>query len=528
MGTLLQTFRNLNRTRKILVICAILAGVVAMVAVRRPSAGAQGVLTVTRGSISQTVSVTGRVKAAEDVQLSFQNSGRVAQVNAQVGDQVTSGQVLASLDNAELSAQLRDSQASLLAQQATLNDLLDGARPEDIEIAETGLNQTQQELQNQMDSAVHVLQTALADTDSAVHSDLDPGIFNDVGTVDYASFKLTFSCSSCGQADLTVNQQRGDFERDLDLWRADITRVSADASGDVLVAVLRNASQYISHTMNMLDNLGVVLNHPTVSLEQDTAATYRGSLASARVGVGNAQSAVADQLQFISTDQLNVSHAQAELTKLRNGSTPNEIIAQRAKVLSAQAQVDRINAQIAKNVIKSPIDGIVTVEDAKVGQNATANVSLVSVISDQALEIEANVPEVDIGKVASGDAVTMTVDALPGETFHASVASVDPAETIIDGVVNYKVTLRLTQPDDGLKSGLTVNLDIDTIRKDDVLLLPQYAVIENDQGTFVEKITGTTSVQVPVVVGIRSKDGTVEIVSGLQEGDMVQNIGLKQ
>jgi multidrug efflux pump subunit AcrA (membrane-fusion protein) len=94
-------------------------------------------ITVTRGDVEQVVSVTGRLKAVQDVELAFQNSGRIASVGVQVGTRVRAGQLLASLDTAELYAQLRDAQASVLAQQAKLEELQSGARPEDLAAKES-------------------------------------------------------------------------------------------------------------------------------------------------------------------------------------------------------------------------------------------------------------------------------------------------------------------------------------------------------------------------------------------------------
>ena len=72
------------------------------------------------------------------------------------------------------------------------------------------------------------------------------------------------------------------------------------------------------------------------------------------------------------------------------------------------------------------------------------------------------IPETDIGKVAMGDAVSMTLDAFSGETFTGTVFYIDPAETILQGVVDYKVKVSFNKPDTRLKSGLTANLDIQT------------------------------------------------------------------
>ena len=107
------------------------------------------------------------------------------------------------------------------------------------------------------------------------------------------------------------------------------------------------------------------------------------------------------------------------------------------------------------------------------------------------------------------------------------MASIDPAETIIDGVVNFKIKIAFDAPDPLVKSGLTANLMIETKIKADALTLPQFAIQETDQGSFVKKIENGTATQVPIAVGIRSKDGTIEILTGVAEGDSVKNIGAK-
>ena len=72
------------------------------------------------GDIVQEVSVTGRVKAAESVELAFERAGRVSWVGPKAGDKVFAGQVLALLSNADLRAALEESEANLKAEEAGL------------------------------------------------------------------------------------------------------------------------------------------------------------------------------------------------------------------------------------------------------------------------------------------------------------------------------------------------------------------------------------------------------------------------
>jgi len=127
----------------------------------------------------------------------------------------------------------------------------------------------------------------------------------------------------------------------------------------------------------------------------------------------------------------------------------------------------------------------------------------------------------------TGNDVTMTLDAFPNETFPGKVFYVAPSETNNQGVINYQIKISFNGPDSRLKSGLTANIDIQTRRKDGVLILPQYAILQNDSGTFVEAPENNIVKQNPVVLGISDQKGNVEIISGITEGEQVLNIGLK-
>jgi len=103
-----------------------------------------------------------------------------------------------------------------------------------------------------------------------------------------------------------------------------------------------------------------------------------------------------------------------------------------------------------------------------------------------------------------------------------------PSETNTQGVVSYAIKISFDKADARLKSGLTANVTIETKHKDNVLLLPQYAILQNDAGTFVQTLeNGKTVKEIPVTLGIRDQNGDVEIVSGVSEGMQVLNIGLK-
>ena len=194
-------------------------------------------------------------------------------------------------------------------------------------------------------------------------------------------------------------------------------------------------------------------------------------------------------------------------------------------VRAQQATVDSLAAVVAKGRIYSPIDGVVTRVDPSEGEYATPGVSGFAVQSAGAYKIEAYVPEADIAKIAIGNHADVTLDAYgSGVIFSASVALIDPAETVLEGVPTYKVTLYFDKKDDRIRSGMTANTDILTHEDDNVLYIPTRAIITDDSGNKTTRVLnkdGKTFVSVPVTVGLRGSSGTTEITSGVSAGQKV-------
>jgi HlyD family secretion protein len=245
--------------------------------------------------------------------------------------------------------------------------------------------------------------------------------------------------------------------------------------------------------------------------------------------VNSGLASVNTRRQALASAALAVQKAQNDLALLRAGTDPEQIAAQKAVVRQAEASVATAQAQMNKRVLHSPLDGVVTLQDAKVGEIISAGKEVSAVIANTGFEIEANIPEVDVAKLAVGNPVRITFDAFPQIPFTGTVSHIDPGETIVDGVVNFKVKVTLAQSPDlsRVRNGLTANLSIETRRREQVLILPQYAVLDTDHGPIVRKLVNGYATETPVTLGVRGEDGTVEILSGLSEHDLVENIGIR-
>ena len=105
--------------------------------------------------------------------------------------------------------------------------------------------------------------------------------------------------------------------------------------------------------------------------------------------------------------------------------------------------------------------------------------------------------------------------------FNATVAAIDPAETVRDGVSTYRTILKFTVTDQRVKSGMTANVTITAERRQDVISIPQGVVTSRDGKKFVRVLVGDEVVEREVTTGSVSSLGSIEITSGLSSGDVV-------
>ena len=124
--------------------------------------------------------------------------------------------------------------------------------------------------------------------------------------------------------------------------------------------------------------------------------------------------------------------------------------------------------------------------------------------------------------VKLGDPAVITLDAYGEEVhFSAKVVSLDPAETIRDGVSTYRAILEFTTPDERVKSGMTANVTITAEKKQGIISIPQNIIINRDGQKFVLVKEGEAKEKRVVTVGNISSFGEIEILSGLSAGDIV-------
>jgi len=478
-------------------------------------------VTVKRGSITETVSVTGNITTTRSADLAFENGGTVAAVYKQQGDHVNAGDVMAKLDTQDLQAELAQAQANVDAENATLKNLQAGPTSQSIAVSQTALAAAEQSLTNSYASVPNTVTSAYASANDAVRNQL-AAFFTNAET---NNPQLTFPLSD-SQILNNITSERATASIDLNTWQAENQGITVATPSSTLDDSLQKTLAHLTVAKTLLTTaLNAVVN--ATNIAASTAATYKTDVTNGLNEVNTSIGNVNTLSQAVASEKASVAQAEAALNLTLAGSTQEAIDAQAAQVEQAQANVQAIQVKINKASLISPMSGVITLQNAKPGQIASPGAPVVSLIADNSLEVDADVPEIDIGKVSVGDAVSMTFDAFPGETFTGKVFYIDPGETIVSGVVDYLVKVSFDKSDPRVKSGLTANLDITTQTDSNVLILPQYAVIQNTSGSFVKTLTNGAVTQNPVTLGISDQNGNIEIASGTTEGEQVINIGLK-
>lgn len=466
--------------------------------------------------IRQEVSVTGRVEPIESVDLAFEKGGRVRTVNVKVGDRVLAGATLMSLDNADLFADRDQTEADRKAQQAILDQYRRGTRPEELAISEAKVKSAKSAVGDATSNLIDKISDSYTKSDDAVRNKIDQFFLAPRGPNPQIAFSLPDS-----KLKSELEQERFSIEKMLVSWSASLAATEADVP-----AALLEAKENAARVRAFLDKAALALSTLTASgaLSQTVIDGYRTDVSSARTSANTALTNLTSAEEKLRIAEANLTISERELDLARAGKIPEEITAQEARVMQAEAKVRSAEAAIAKTLIRAPISGIVTEENTDPGETVAANAVMVKLLSASGFKVESFVPEVDIAKVKEGNPASITLDAYGSdEVFEARVGRIDPRETIIDGVATYKVTFDFGKKDERIRAGMTANVDILAEEKSGVLAVPQRAVKSKDGKKYVEILgaDGETILSVEVETGLKGSDGNIEIVSGLAEGQNV-------
>lgn len=187
----------------------------------------------------------------------------------------------------------------------------------------------------------------------------------------------------------------------------------------------------------------------------------------------------------------------------------------------AQAEVQKINAEIRKNTIYAPFDGRVTNIEKELGENVSVGERLISVLGEEKLEVVLQVSELDVSRLVPGASIKISVDAFPEEEFYGILKTVNSRETEVDGVPVYEAFVEL-KSNEKIKTGMSANGMVVLANKSNVLAIPSYLIKKINNSNFVDLISENGSTEeTEITLGLVGTDSMVEIISGLNLGDKI-------
>ena len=232
----------------------------------------------------------------------------------------------------------------------------------------------------------------------------------------------------------------------------------------------------------------------TSKLDQQTERS-RAALLAAKARVSQVEATLAESKASLAR--------QEELLEISGGKTPSRAAMDTSRATLARAQADLGSAQaavtgaeadvrafesdLAKTIIRSPVDGIVLARSIDVGQTVAASFTaptLFTIAEDlKKMELLVNVSEADIGRIEVGQTATFSVDAWPGRSYTAKVKKVafgavgtgtaaKEGASSNNAVVTYSTELEVANEDLSLRPGMTATVDIAIVEKRDILVVP--------------------------------------------------------
>lgn len=429
--------------------------------------------TVKKMDVAQSVVLSGKVQTTDRADLGFASSGRLSNIFVKNNQVVARGTMLAQLEIGDLLADLKIKQANL----NTANIEIEAAKEE--------LNRVTKQEDAKVESAYRKLLTEdLILTPNSNSYNVDAPTISGLYDGPQGQYKINIDRESATSRDYRL------LVFGMEKTRQMINKESSTPLG--------TRGLYISFPGNDADpylDTTWYLNIPNKA--SDSYLTNYNAYNEAK-----------------KNRDLNVQNAEFKYKKLlTEGNGASSAV--------AEAEVQKINAEIRKNTIYAPFGGKVTNIEIEPGENASVGERVISILGESQLEIVLQVSELDVSRLVSGTTVSLKLDALPGEEFIGTLQTINSRDTEIDGVPVYEAFVEV-KPDPRIKTGMTATGTIVLAEKPQVLAIPNYFVKKVGEKSIVQVISakGKTAER-EVTLGLVGTDSMVEVISGLTEGEQI-------
>jgi HlyD family secretion protein len=460
-------------------------------------------LALEEGTLAATIGATGTVRANQSANLLWQTSGTVDQVNVLLGDQVEKDQELSDLTQTSLAQNVILAQADMVNTQKALDDLLNsqvqGAR------ALQAVEQAEQALED-------------ADNPELAQARALKAIADAQKLVETAERNLRIaqsyaSQSSIDEAQANVTLAKDRLDRARDKYEPYANRPESNLTRATLLSQMSAAQQQYDYVVRQLNSLQGTAADTDLAVRQADLDTALAQLVQAqrdweRIKDGTSP---AD----ISLLEAQLADAQREWERLKDGPDPKDLAAAQARVAAAQATLDQAR-------IVAPFAGLITDVTSKPGDQVSPGTPAFRLDDLAHLWVDVEVSEVDINQVEVGQPAILTFDAILAKEYHGEVVEVSPVGSEVLGVVNFKVTVELTDADQDVRPGMTTAVEVVVSQLDNAMLIPNQAVRVEDGRRVVYTMDENGQLTAVEVTLGASSDRFSELLEGdLQPGDLI-------
>jgi HlyD family secretion protein len=216
-----------------------------------------------------------------------------------------------------------------------------------------------------------------------------------------------------------------------------------------------------------------------------------------------------------------IAQAEATLARLQEGPSEEDLLAAQIQVRQAELSLDQARHQLDGTELTAPHPGTITFAGVQESELSGGQPAFVLTDLSQ-YHLDVSVDEIDIGPVAVGQPVKITLDALPETSLSGEVDRIGNTAEFDTGIAAYNVTIRLDPTEAPLRVGMTANVDIVTERREEILLVPnRFVRIDRTTGqASVDKLAGEEIQPVEIQIGLRDETFS-QVLAGLEDGDVV-------
>jgi HlyD family secretion protein len=279
---------------------------------------------------------------------------------------------------------------------------------------------------------------------------------------------------------------------------------------------LRDAEKAFEKAYDYRDSLNYPVTRTKVILEKERTPYGVVEVPKTRTyKVKGTEEEIAKADADLALKEARYEDAKRAYERLADGPNKDDLAA-------AQARVEAAQATLAMARLTAPFAGTVTEAAPLPGDQVTASMPAFRIDDLSSLLVDVELSEVDINSVTAGQPVTLSFDAVLGKLYQGGVTRVSQAGTVVGGVVNFTVTVELTDADEQVKPGMTAAVNIVVKEIQDAVLVPNRAVrlVDGDRVVFV---MGEDGAPKKVEIRLGSSSDTMSVVTGgdLKEGDRV-------